>query len=78
MDEIFKEVSDRLGIPENTIRDVVTSYFKFVKKAMTKVKYNELDSIEGVKTNVTVIGFGKFTIKRNRLNKFKKDEETKS
>jgi nucleoid DNA-binding protein len=77
MDEIFKEVADTLGIPVNTVKSVITTFMSYIRMNITKKVYRNLDSLEGVKTNFSLPGFGKLAVK-NKLNRSKLNEKEKN
>lgn len=78
MDEIIKEVAEKLNIEESVVSAVVKDYFKEFKNVITKVRYNTLTSFEGIKTNVLIPGFGRLIVSKNKKDIFKRKQDGKS
>jgi nucleoid DNA-binding protein len=62
-EEIFKQVSEELGISYDIVEKVMKTFFNFVRFRISKVKYKNLTTFIGVKTNFVLPGFGKLVVK---------------
>lgn len=78
MRELVKEVATILNLDEATVQSIVDHYFKSLYTAITKVKYKEIDSFEGVKTNATIPGLGKFCVSAYIKERFNKRKNRKN
>ncbi len=74
MDEIIREVAKTLNIPQDHVEKVIYSFFRTFKRTVTKTKYRDLDSLEGVKTNAVIPGFGKLVVTNKKYRKITKDK----
>lgn len=71
MIEIIEEVVKELNIDPKIVRKVMDSYFFYIRTKISKIKYRELTTFKGVKTNILIPGFGKLVVKSKvdkRLN----------
>jgi len=69
MEQLIREVAKKLNLPEKTVKFVISSYLKDLKRVMTKVTYSKLESLDGVKTNAIIPGLGKFIVSYKRKRK---------
>lgn len=65
MENIIKQVSEDLNIPENIVEKILKSQFLFVKECMEN------------RSNVHLAYLGKFVIKPGRVYKIKQNEEAR-
>ena len=68
MIEIIEEVAKELNISSKIVRKVMDSYFFYIRSKISKVKYRDLTTFKGVKTNISIPGFGKLVVK-SRVDK---------
>ena len=65
MENIIKQVSEDLNIPESIVEKILKSQFLFVKECMEN------------RSNVHLAYLGKFVIKPGRVYKIKQNEEAR-
>lgn len=76
MKEIAQEAAEILGVPVDVVEKVIKTYLNYIRSRISKISYRKLTTFEGVKTNFSLLGFGRLVVKHktnNRLNneKFK-------
>jgi len=69
MKEIVQETAKELGLPTDVVEKVVKAYMLFVKNRISKVRYQDLDSLVGIKTNFFIPGLGKLVVKNKTKRK---------
>jgi len=70
MDNLIKETAKQLNLPEERVKFVIDNYFRVLLKVLTKIRYSNLKSFNGIKTNAVVPGFGKFVVSYRRKKSF--------
>jgi hypothetical protein len=73
MKEILQETAKELNLPTNVVEKVIKAYMLFVKNKISKFRYQDLESLVGVKTNFFIPGLGKLVVKnKERRKKYEK------
>ena len=75
--EIYKETAAILDLEEEDIRRVVEHFFRYVSRRIGEKKYRNLETLEGVKTNFSIPGFGKLVVKNKLKRKLISDGKSK-
>lgn len=74
MNEILEEVALKLNLPIDTVEVVMRTYFNFIKYKLCKVHYRNLLSFNRIRTNFSLMGFGKLVVK-NKTDKRLQNEK---
>lgn len=69
MKEILQETAKELNLPTDVIEKVIKAYMLFVKNKISKFRYQDLESLVGIKTNFLVPGLGKLVVKSKAKRK---------
>lgn len=77
--DLYKQVSAKLGIPASKVGEIYNLYWKQIKDYIEGLPLKNIDTIEGVKTNVHLHHIGKLWCEPrdyNRLRNYYGKNET--
>ena len=72
MKQLISETATILNLDRVVVETVINSFLRVFVKTITKVRLKELSTLDGIKTNATIPGFGKLVIVPSKKEKFKK------
>lgn len=69
MNNIYRQVSEELGIPIQDVKRAYESYFMYIRYIISNLDLNNLDNN---KVNFNIPSLGKLYFNENKFNKLKK------
>jgi len=69
MKDILKETAKELNLPYDVVEKVIKSFMQYIKIKISKIKYNELEKLDKVKTNFFIPYLGKLVVKSKTKRK---------
>lgn len=71
-DDIIKKVSKDLAIPEIVVKEVLESYWLFIRDTIKNLNLEKVNSLDGLKTNFNIYNIGKLNLTESRLKGLRK------